>query len=59
MNRSKRGPGSSPGSTSTPPARSTFWLKESDGRLWHLYVVSDEITDENNDQAYGKVIRTD
>ena len=39
------------------PVRVAFWLRESEGRYWHLYVASDEITDDNFDLAYGEVIR--
>ena len=39
------------------PVRVAFWLKESDRQYWHLYVASDEITDDNFDLAYGEVIR--
>jgi hypothetical protein len=39
------------------PVGVAFWLKENERRRWYLYVVSDEITDENFDRAYGEVIR--
>jgi hypothetical protein len=39
------------------PVRVAFWLKERDRRFRHLYVVSDEITDDNFDVAYGEVVR--
>lgn len=39
------------------PVRVAFWLKESERRYWHLCVASDEITDDNLDQAYREVIR--
>src|SRR5207249_2236959 len=39
------------------PVRVAFWLKENDGGRWHLYIVSDDISDENFDLAYGEVIR--
>src|SRR6266851_9214708 len=39
------------------PVRVTFWLKETDSWFWEIYIVSDKITDENFDRAYGEVIR--
>ncbi len=39
------------------PVRVAFWLKERDRRFRHLYVVSDEISDDNFDQAYWEVGR--
>jgi hypothetical protein len=39
------------------PVQSAFWLKESDEGEWNLYVVSDQITDDNFDVAYGEVLR--
>jgi len=39
------------------PVQSAFWLKESEDGTWSLYVVSDQITDENFVDAYGEVIR--
>jgi len=39
------------------PVSAAFWLKESERRFWHLYIASDEITDENFDLAYGEVVR--
>jgi hypothetical protein len=39
------------------PVRVAFWLKERDRRFRHLYVVSDEITDDNFDRAYREVGR--
>jgi hypothetical protein len=39
------------------PVRAAFWLKESEGRAWYLYVMSDQITDENFDLGYGEVVR--
>src|SRR5205823_4745201 len=60
-------------SSSRPPSRSAsrflrefdksvpvcvaFWLKQTGRRYWHLYVASEQITDENIDRAYGEVIR--
>jgi hypothetical protein len=37
------------------PVQAAFWLKDSDDGNWHLYVASDQITDENFDDAYGVV----
>jgi hypothetical protein len=34
-----------------------FWLKENEESDWNLYVVSQEITDDNFDVAYGEVLR--
>jgi hypothetical protein len=39
------------------PVQSAFWLKESEGGAWWLYVASDQITDDNFDVAYGEVLR--
>jgi hypothetical protein len=39
------------------PVRVAFWLHENDKRYWDLYIVSDKITDENFDLAYGEVVR--
>jgi hypothetical protein len=39
------------------PVRVAFWLRKSDRRFGHLYVVSDQITAENFDFAYGEVVR--
>jgi hypothetical protein len=39
------------------PVQSAFWLKESDEGERNLYVVSDQITDDNFDVAYGEVLR--
>jgi hypothetical protein len=39
------------------PIQVAFWLRENDRRLWHLYIASEEITDENFDLAYGEVAR--
>ena len=39
------------------PVQDAFWLKESDEGAWYLYVVSDQITDDNFDLAYGEVAR--
>jgi hypothetical protein len=39
------------------PIQSAFWLKETDEEEWNLYVVSDQITDDNFDAAYGEVVR--
>jgi hypothetical protein len=37
--------------------RAAFWLKESEGGQWHLYLVSDQIDDSNFDLGYGEVLR--
>ena len=39
------------------PVSTAFWLIQSERRFWHLYVASDEITDDNFDRAYGEVVR--
>ncbi len=39
------------------PVQAAFWLKESDEAHRYLYVASDQITDENFDEAYGEVVR--
>jgi hypothetical protein len=39
------------------PIQTAFWLKESEEGAWYLYVVSDQITDDNFDVAYGEVVR--
>src|SRR5260370_31574598 len=39
------------------PVQTAFWLKESEEGEWYLYVVSDQITDDNFDVAYGEVAR--
>ena len=39
------------------PIQAAFWLKETDEGNWSLYVVSDQITDDNFDVAYGEVLR--
>ena len=39
------------------PIRLAFWLKESENGDWKLYVLSQEITSENFDVAYGEVLR--
>src|SRR6266478_3627922 len=39
------------------PIQTAFWLKEADEGAWNLYVVSDQITDDNFDVAYGEVVR--
>jgi hypothetical protein len=39
------------------PIQAAFWLKDSEEGHWHLYVASNEITDDNFDVAYGEVIR--
>jgi hypothetical protein len=39
------------------PVQSAFWLEESDGGEWSHYIVSDQITDDNFDVAYGEVLR--
>jgi hypothetical protein len=39
------------------PIQAAFWLKETEEGDWSLYVVSDQITDDNFDVAYGEVLR--
>ena len=39
------------------PIQAAFWLKEAEEGNWNLYVVSDQITDDNFDVAYGEVAR--
>jgi len=39
------------------PIQAAFWLKDSEEGAWNLYVVSDRITDDNFDVAYGEVLR--
>jgi hypothetical protein len=39
------------------PVRVAFWLKDSEDRMWSLYIVSDQINDTNFDMAYGEVVR--
>jgi hypothetical protein len=39
------------------PVESAFWLKEGNHGNWSLYVVSDEIADENFDRANREVAR--
>jgi len=39
------------------PIKSAAWLRETDSGRWYLYVVSDSITDQNVDVAYGEVLR--
>lgn len=39
------------------PVESAFWLRGEDDGVWSLYVVSDRITDDNFDLAYGEVLR--
>jgi hypothetical protein len=39
------------------PVQAAFWLKATEDSFWYLYVVSDRITDENFDVAYGEVLR--
>jgi len=34
------------------PVESAFWLKKEETGNWNLYIVSDQITDENFDRAY-------
>lgn len=41
------------------PVQVAFWFKDSDTGNWFLYVVSEQITDENFDVAYGEVGRID
>jgi hypothetical protein len=39
------------------PVESAFWLKNGETGNWNLYVVSDQITDENFDRAYYEAAR--
>jgi hypothetical protein len=39
------------------PVQVAFWLKEAEEVDWNLYVVSDQITEDNFDVAYGEVLR--
>jgi hypothetical protein len=39
------------------PIEVAFWLKDLEEGEWSLYVVSDQITDDNFDVAYGEVAR--
>jgi hypothetical protein len=39
------------------PVRVAFWLKDRERRFRHLYVVSDEITEDNFDKVYWEVGR--
>jgi hypothetical protein len=39
------------------PVQAAFWFKDSEEGGWYLYVASEQITDENFDQPYGKVGR--
>jgi hypothetical protein len=39
------------------PVHAAFWLKVNEDSGWYLHIVSDQITDENFDVAYGEVAR--
>jgi hypothetical protein len=39
------------------PVQAAFWLKDDDTGAWSLYVMSDQITDDNFDVAYGEVVQ--
>lgn len=39
------------------PVQVAFWLRESERRLWHLYIASEKINEKNFDRAYGEVGR--
>lgn len=39
------------------PVQAAFWLKDGEEGKWSLYVVSDQITDDNFDEAYGEIVR--
>ncbi len=39
------------------PVQMAFWLKDGETGNWRLYIVSDQITYENFDVAYGEVVR--
>ncbi len=39
------------------PIQAAFWVKDSEEGEWNLYVLSNKITDDNFDVAYGEVLR--
>jgi hypothetical protein len=39
------------------PVQSAFWLRDSDEYIPRLYVASEQITDDNFDEAYGEVLQ--
>jgi hypothetical protein len=39
------------------PVKAAFWLKDSEGGPWYLYIASDEINDKTLDAAYAEVLR--
>ena len=39
------------------PVKAAFWIKESEGGRWYLYIASDQIRDCNLDATYGEVLR--
>lgn len=43
--------------TKSYPVQFAFWLKEGEHHNWTLNIVSEQITDENFDKAYGEVVR--
>lgn len=39
------------------PVNAAFWVKDSDGGPWYLYIASDKIHDNDLDVAYQEVLR--
>jgi hypothetical protein len=39
------------------PVTAAFWVKEAEDPFWYLYLVSDQISDANFDEAYREVLR--
>jgi len=39
------------------PINVAFWLNPADSEVWHLYIASKSINDNNLDIAYGEVLR--
>jgi hypothetical protein len=39
------------------PVTAAFWVNDSEGGRWYLYIASDQIDDNNLDMAYGEVLR--
>jgi hypothetical protein len=39
------------------PVTAAFWVNDSEGGRWYLYIASDQIDDKNLDVAYGEVLR--
>jgi hypothetical protein len=38
------------------PVQIAFWVRESDENEWFLYVASEEISDDNRHENYGRVV---